>query len=676
MAEQKSHRSNAAVLTRIVNVYRTMDSSPRDTTTNPADLPELLTALYDVSLRDVTLDKIQVKSEESFQRLKENLTRNQCETLELISREQAKCQAWHQHRVGRITSTAFHRVCNASKNTDRINLVKKTMHYGESELCHVPAVRWGRDMEETARQHYKVAMSKAHDHFTLNPSGLVVRNDQPHLGASPDGLVNCSCCGRGTLEVKCPYKYRDESPDTIKSHEPRDSGCLTQQATKRVLKPLDDVRAGRRSSFLSQPVSSELPGSANPRAAAAGITTAPRGVFVGTAPVGGVSSMGTRVSRRALGISSVFLQGLRSTSVPVVSRGTGGGQHARGAESLNGCLMEYRDKVHALEQLNQQLEEQIRHCLDRKASSAGAWGPLKQEWEDVYRQVSESILDNARLMLQTENVQGSAEDFKERYENEEPFRKAVEEEINSLYKVIDDANLTKADLESQIDSMRAELRDLAHNHEEDVRVLYNQMAGREVDEPNSHIETNLDQILSHIRTHWERVIEKNRTETDAYLEYKQAECVGSKLSREEEELESLKTECNDAGCKIQSLQAETESIRALKRGLENSLSDAKHWHGIELQNLGSIIGKLESELGDVRCDIEQQRRDYETLLGNKMRLELEIGTYHGILDGEESRYHPCMCPGASEPEGNLSPPPPPSVPDSSPAPQGSNKSFE
>lgn len=43
----------------------------------------------------------------------------------------------------------------------------------------------------------------------------------------------------------------------------------------------------------------------------------------------------------------------------------------------------------------------------------------------------------------------------------------------------------------------------------------------------------------------------------------QAESVNSKLSREEEELESLKTECNDAGCKIQSLQAETESIRAL-----------------------------------------------------------------------------------------------------------------
>nr|XP_046216507.1 phakinin [Oncorhynchus gorbuscha] len=432
----------------------------------------------------------------------------------------------------------------------------------------------------------------------------------------------------------------------------------------------------RRSSFLNQPAAKERPGSANTRVGTAGITNAPRGVFVGTAPTGVASSMGTRVSRRALGISSVFLQGLRCTAVPVMPHGvgTGGRQYPGGAESLNSCLMEYRDKVHALEQLNQQLEEQIKHCLDRKVSSAGAWGPLRQDWEDVYRHVSESILANARLMLQTENVQANAEDFKDRYENEQPFRKAMEEEISSLYKVIDDANLTKSDLESQMDSMRAELRDLACNHEEDVRVLYKQMAGGEMDELDAPIETNLDQILAYIRSHWERVIEKNRAETDAYLECKQAESVGSKLSREEEELESLKTECNDAGCRIQSLQAQTESIRALKRGLENSLNDARHWHDIELQNLGSVIGKLESELGDVHGDVEQQRRDYETLLGNKMRLELEIGTYHGILDGEESRYHPSMCTGASEPEGKQTPLPPHSELSGSPALQGSNTS--
>uniref|UniRef100_A0A3Q2CJ88 Beaded filament structural protein 2, phakinin n=1 Tax=Cyprinodon variegatus TaxID=28743 RepID=A0A3Q2CJ88_CYPVA len=257
-----------------------------------------------------------------------------------------------------------------------------------------------------------------------------------------------------------------------------------------------------------------------------------------------------------------------------------------------------------------------------------------------FLQVSEAILDNARLMLQTENIQANAEDFKERYENEQPFRRAVEDEISSLHRVIEEATMTKVDLEEQMENMRAELRSLEDNYEQDVRGLYNQMAGREVDEPDAPIETSLDQILAHIRSHWERMMEKNRAETDGCLECKEAQSVGSRLSPEEEQVEALKTECSEVGCKIQSLQAETESIRALKRGLENSLADARHWHDVELQNLGSVVAKLEAEFNDVRGEIEQQRRDYDVLLMNRQRLEQEIGLYHGILDGEESRYLP------------------------------------
>lgn len=42
-----------------------------------------------------------------------------------------------------------------------------------------------------------------------------------------------------------------------------------------------------------------------------------------------------------------------------------------------------------------------------------------------------------------------------------------------------------------------------------------------------------------------------------------ADSVGKELSQEEKVLENLKTECNDANAKIQSLHAETESMRAL-----------------------------------------------------------------------------------------------------------------
>ena len=31
-----------------------------------------------------------------------------------------------------------------------------------------------------------------------------------HMGASPDGTVNCVCCGNGVLEVKCPFTCHDK----------------------------------------------------------------------------------------------------------------------------------------------------------------------------------------------------------------------------------------------------------------------------------------------------------------------------------------------------------------------------------------------------------------------------------------------------------------------------------
>ena len=36
----------------------------------------------------------------------------------------------------------------------------------------------------------------------------------PHLGASPDGLISCSCCNDGL--IKCPYSFRYEDPTQVK----------------------------------------------------------------------------------------------------------------------------------------------------------------------------------------------------------------------------------------------------------------------------------------------------------------------------------------------------------------------------------------------------------------------------------------------------------------------------
>ena len=49
----------------------------------------------------------------------------------------------------------------------------------------------------------------------MSESGLVLAEENPFIGASPDSNVDCSCCGSGLLEVKCPSSIKCEKP----SHE-------------------------------------------------------------------------------------------------------------------------------------------------------------------------------------------------------------------------------------------------------------------------------------------------------------------------------------------------------------------------------------------------------------------------------------------------------------------------
>ena len=53
-------------------------------------------------------------------------------------------------------------------------------------------------------------MNEIHQEFKVNDCGLHISLDNPFTGAPPDGLVSCSCCGDGCLEIKCPYCHKED----------------------------------------------------------------------------------------------------------------------------------------------------------------------------------------------------------------------------------------------------------------------------------------------------------------------------------------------------------------------------------------------------------------------------------------------------------------------------------
>lgn len=202
--ELKVVAPDAAVLTSMDDSDTDTASSDTDTEEQPG-MPEPLTALFSPAHRELSPQETLAKSEETFHKLKTKLQHDQCEKLEWVTRQQSRSNNWHIHRAGRITSTKFHHVTTTDKISK--NYLIDIMQYNQTKL-NVPSVVWGQDMEETASKEYTAYMAQSHEDFKVSSSGLVVRPCEPHLGSSPDGITTCTCCGKGVVEIKCPYKYQ------------------------------------------------------------------------------------------------------------------------------------------------------------------------------------------------------------------------------------------------------------------------------------------------------------------------------------------------------------------------------------------------------------------------------------------------------------------------------------
>uniref|UniRef100_A0A8W8MHN0 YqaJ viral recombinase domain-containing protein n=1 Tax=Magallana gigas TaxID=29159 RepID=A0A8W8MHN0_MAGGI len=70
----------------------------------------------------------------------------------------------------------------------------------------------GKTKEEVALKEYAEMMKIHHPSFSARRSGLMLNPHYPTLGASPDAVTDCMCCGKGLVEIKCPFKIRDTNP--------------------------------------------------------------------------------------------------------------------------------------------------------------------------------------------------------------------------------------------------------------------------------------------------------------------------------------------------------------------------------------------------------------------------------------------------------------------------------
>ncbi|XP_069882925.1 keratin, type I cuticular Ha4-like [Dipodomys merriami] len=329
--------------------------------------------------------------------------------------------------------------------------------------------------------------------------------------------------------------------------------------------------------------------------------------------------------------------------------GSFNGSEKETMQFLNDRLASYLEKVRQLERENAELESRIQ---ERNQQQDPLVCPAYQAYFRTIEELQQKILcaksENSRLLVQVDNAKLASDDFRTKYETERSLRQLVESDINGLRRILDELTLCRSDLEAQVESLREELLSLKRNHEEEVNTLRCQLGDRLNVEVDAAPTVDLNKVLNDTRCQYEALVETNRREVEEWFTT-QTEELNKQVVSSSEQLQSYQAEIIELRRTVNSLEIELQAQHNLRNSLENTLTESEARYSSQLSQVQCLITNVESQLSEIRADLERQNQEYQVLLDVRSRLECEINTYRGLLESEDCKLpcNPCATTNAS-----------------------------
>lgn len=198
----QKHTPQASCLSGMMDYYH-LHIDP----VQPQILPKSLRCLRDPSKDGWELSLLQQHCN-GLQHLAQ-VTDSQASLVEQRTRGQHQSPTWYRLRAGRITASVIHAVSTTSIENPAITTVRRVCY--PNKTASTQATQWGITHEDEARQAYIRNTAPQHSNFRVEQCGLLINPAFPEVGASPDGVIYCTCCGKGCLEIKCSFKHRFKS---------------------------------------------------------------------------------------------------------------------------------------------------------------------------------------------------------------------------------------------------------------------------------------------------------------------------------------------------------------------------------------------------------------------------------------------------------------------------------